>query len=63
MRIAYLTVDDMVKLRVALNNAENALKRLSESDKGAWRVVYEGELNQVKEAREVLTESMRRDAE
>jgi len=63
MKIAYLTVDDMVKLRVALNNAENALKRLSESDQGAWRVVYEGELNQVKEAREALSESMRRDTE
>lgn len=62
MKIAYLTVDDMVKLRVALNNAERALQRLC-STQNTWKIVYEGELKQVREAREALAESMRRDAE
>lgn len=60
MKIASLTVDDVVKLRVALNNAENALKRLADTE-NAWQVIYNGELKQVKEAREALTASMRRD--
>ena len=60
MKIASLTVDDVVKLRVALNNAENALKRLmaTESD---WQVIYNGELEQVKEAREALSKAMQRE--
>jgi len=60
MKIASLTVDDVVKLRVALNNAENALKRLMATD-NSWQVIYNGELQQVKEAKEVLSESMRRE--
>lgn len=60
MKIASLTVDDVVKLRVALNNAENALKRLIDNDKN-WQVIYNGELAQVKEAREALSKSMQRD--
>jgi len=60
MKVASLTVDEVVKLRIALNNAENALKRLSGTE-NAWKVVYESELNQVKEAKEALTEAMRRD--
>lgn len=60
MKIASLTVDEVVKLRVALNNAENALKRLMATD-NSWQVIYNGELQQVKEAKEVLSESMRRD--
>jgi hypothetical protein len=60
MKVASLTVDDIVKLRVALNNAENALKRLASEDKN-WQVIYNGELQQVKEAREALAASMRRD--
>ncbi len=60
MKIASLTVDDVVKLRVALNNAENALKRLADTE-NAWQVIYNGELKQVKEAKEALAASMRRD--
>jgi hypothetical protein len=60
MKIASLTVDDIVKLRVALNNGENALKRLASEDKN-WQVIYNGELQQIKEAREALAASMRRD--
>lgn len=60
MKIASLTVDDVVKLRVALNNAENALKRLVDTE-NAWQVIYNGELKQVKEAKEALAASMRRD--
>ncbi len=60
MKVASLTVDDIVKLRVALNNAENALKRLASEDKN-WQVIYNGELQQIKEAREALAASMRRD--
>ena len=58
MKIASLTVDDVVKLRVALNNAENALKRLASTDNN-WQVIYNGELQQVKE--EALAAAMRRD--
>jgi len=60
MKVASLTVDDVVKLRVALNNAENALKRLS-AENNNWQVIYNGELQQVKEAKEALAASMRRD--
>ena len=60
MKIASLTVDDVVKLRVALNNAENALKRLADTE-NAWQVIYNGELKQVKEAKEALAAAMRRD--
>jgi len=60
MKVASLTVDDIVKLRVALNNAENALKRLIDHDKN-WQVIYNGELAQVREAREALSKSMQRD--
>ena len=60
MKIAYLTVDDAVKLKVALNNSENALKRLSFID-DAWKIIYEGEPKQNKEAKEALAASMRRD--
>ena len=60
MKIASLTVDDVVKLRVALNNAENAFKRLIDLEKN-WQVIYNGELTQVKEAREALSKSMQRD--
>lgn len=60
MKVASLTVDDIVKLRVALNNAENALKRLVDHDKN-WQVVYNGELAQVREAREALSKAMQRD--
>jgi hypothetical protein len=60
MKVASLTVDDVVKLRVALNNAENAFKRLIDLEKN-WQVIYNGELTQVKEAREALSKSMQRD--
>lgn len=60
MKIASLTVDDVVKLRVALNNAENAFKRLIDLEKN-WQIIYNGELTQVKEAREALSKSMHRD--
>jgi hypothetical protein len=60
IKVASLTVDDVVKLRVALNNAENAFKRLIDLEKN-WQVIYNGELTQVKEAREALSKSMQRD--
>ena len=60
MKIASFTVDDVVKFRVALNIAENALKRLSSAD-NAWQIIYNGELNRVKEAKEALNEAIRRD--
>ena len=60
MKIASFTVDDVVKMRVALNIAENALKRLSSAD-GTWQIIYNGELNRVKEAKEALNEAIRRD--
>ena len=60
MKIASFTVDDVVKMRVALNIAENALKRLSSAD-NTWQIIYNGELNRVKEAKEALSEAIRRD--
>jgi len=60
IKVASLTVDDVVKLRVALNNAENAFKRLIDLEKN-WQVIYNGELTQIKEAREALSKSMQRE--
>ena len=60
MKIASFTVDDVVKMRVALNIAENALKRLSSAD-NTWQIIYDGELNRIKEAKEALNEAIRRD--
>ena len=62
MKIASFTVDDVVKMRVALNIAENALKRLSSAD-NTWQIIYDGELNRIKEAKEALNEAIRRDPE
>ena len=60
MKIASLTIDDYVKLRIALNNAEIALKRLIAAN-GDWATLYIGELNQVKEAKEALAKSMQKE--
>lgn len=57
MKIASLTIDDYVKLKIALNNAEIALKRLIAANSD-WVTLYNGELNQVKEAKEALAKSM-----
>jgi hypothetical protein len=58
--VAHLTVDEFVKLRVALNNAEIAYKRLLALE-SQWGTIYNGELNQVKEGKEVLAQSMQRE--
>lgn len=59
MKIASLTVDEIVKLRVALNNAQNTLERLIKSDE-SWKTIYEIEVEQVKEAKNILTEIIKR---
>ncbi len=60
MKIAYFTVDDVVKMRAALNHAENALKRLAIENE-SWKTIFNGELQQVKEAKEALNEAIRRE--
>ena len=60
MKVAFLTVDDIVKLRVALNHAENALKRLAMENE-SWKVIFNGELQQVQEAKDALNEAIRRE--
>lgn len=60
MKIAYLTVDDVVKMRAALNHGENALKRLAIENE-SWKVIFHGELEQLKQAREALNEAIRRE--
>lgn len=59
MKIASLTVDEIVKLRIALNNAQNTLERLIKSDE-SWKTIYEIEVEQVKEAKNILTEIIKR---
>ena len=59
MKIASLTVDEIVKLRVALNNAQNTLERLIKSDE-SWKTIYEIEVEQVREAKNILTEIIKR---
>jgi hypothetical protein len=58
--VAHLTVDEYVKLKIALNNAEIAYKRLLAANSD-WNTLYNGELNQVKEGKEVLVQSMQRE--
>ena len=55
MKIASLTVDEIV----ALNNAQNTLERLIKSDE-SWKTIYEIEVEQVKEAKNILTEIIKR---
>lgn len=59
MNIAALTVDDMIKLRVALINFEVTLNRLIKQDKD-WAILYKGQLDQVKEAKQALSDSLNR---
>lgn len=56
MKVAYLTADQLVKIRIALNNHELALKRLLDMDK-SWEPIYRTELNQLKEAKQSLLDS------
>jgi hypothetical protein len=60
MKIAHFTVDDVVKMRAALNHAENALKRLSMENQ-SWKTIFNGELQQVQEAKDALNEAIRRE--
>ncbi len=60
MKIASLTIDDYVKLKIALNNAEIALKRLLAAN-SQWAALYHGELQQVQEAKEALVKSMQKE--
>jgi hypothetical protein len=60
MKIASFTADEFVKLRIALNNHEVSLQRLLTID-SSLEPLYKTELNQLKEAKEVLSAAMRRD--
>ena len=60
MKVAYLTADQLVKIRIALNNHELALQRLLDMDK-SWGPIYRTELNQLKEAKQSLLDSYTKD--
>ncbi len=60
MKVAYLTADQLVKIRIALNNHELALQRLLDMDK-SWEPIYRTELMQLKEAKQSLLDSYTKD--
>jgi hypothetical protein len=55
--ITKLTVEDAIKLRIALHSSERVLKRLVQSEKG-WEVYYQGILDEIAEAKETLKQSI-----
>lgn len=60
MKAGSVTIDEVVKLRVALNNSINTLNRLIKSDKGL-RSFYEGELEAAEEAKAILSQIIKRE--
>ena len=60
MKAGSVTIDEVVKLRVALNNSINTLNRLIKSD-NYLRPFYEGELEAAQEAKAILSEITKRD--
>jgi hypothetical protein len=60
MKIASITVDECVQIRIALSNAEINLRRFIKQDM-AFKQVYEDELRQVIEAKKMLANALQRD--
>jgi hypothetical protein len=60
MKIASITVDECVQIRIALSNAEINLRRFIKQDM-VFKQVYEDELRQVIEAKKMLANALQRD--
>ena len=60
MKAGSVTIDEVVKLRVALNNSINTLNRLIRSEQGL-RLFYEGELEAAEEAKAILSQIIKRE--
>ena len=60
MKAGSVTIDEVVKLRVALNNSINTLNRLIRSEQGL-RSFYEGELEAAEEAKAILSQIIKRE--
>ena len=60
MKAGSVTIDEVVKLRVALNNSINTLNRLIRSEQGL-RSFYEGELEVAEEAKAILSQIIKRE--
>ena len=58
--VGYLTVDEMVSIRVALNNSINTVKRLIDQEK-SLSLYYSKELESLQKAKSILTNSLNRD--
>ena len=58
--ITKLTLEESVKLRIALSSSEIVLKRLIQTEKG-WENYYQGILDEVTEAKETLKQSIDRE--
>lgn len=58
--VGYLTMDEMVSIRVALNNSINTVKRLINQEK-TLSSYYSKELESLQEAKSILANSLNRD--
>lgn len=56
-----ITVEEIVKLRIALNNAECRVKELMSLRSESWHKLYSIDMNSIKEGKEVLTNVIKRD--
>ncbi len=60
LKIASFTADEYITIKIALNNNQRALQRLSFSEKHSEQI-YRLELNQAQNALEVFSAALRRD--
>ena len=60
LKIASFTADEYIKIKIALNNCQRALQRLSFIEKHSEQI-YRLELSQTQEALEVFSAALRRD--
>jgi hypothetical protein len=56
-----ITVEEIVKLRIALNNAECRVKELMSLKSEVWHKLYNIDMDSIKEGKEVLTNVIKRD--
>jgi len=56
-----ITVEEIVKLRIALNNAESRVKELMSLRNESWHKLYSIDMDSIQEGKEVLTNIVKRD--
>lgn len=62
MKVASITLDEVVQIRVALNNAELTLRRiLKQENYNYLKPFYEGELEATLQAKAALDSAIKRD--